>query len=61
MSNHVQEDHAAGARSRMQTHTVLRFGILFTNELRKGSVEVSGLQVSFVNIYDYVPILFPSL
>lgn len=51
MSNHVQEDHAAGARARMQTHTMFRFRILLTTELRAGIVEVSGLQVSVFCIF----------
>ena len=46
VSDNIQADSVAGQRTRLQTHTVLRFGVLSADELRPGRLEVSGLQVS---------------
>lgn len=48
MSNHIQEDNVTGTGERVQTYTVLRFGVVFADELREGLLEVSSLQVSTV-------------
>lgn len=46
VSHHVQEDNTASEGTRLQTHPVLRLGIVPPDELREGFLEVSGLQVS---------------
>ena len=47
MPHHLQADSTAGQRARVQTHPMLRSGILPSDELRSRLVEMSRLQVSF--------------
>ena len=52
MPHHLQADSTAGQRARVQTHPMLRSGILPSDELRSRLVEMSRLQVSFFSIWD---------
>ncbi len=46
MPHHLQADSVTGPRARVQTHPVLRSGILPSDELRSRLLEMSRLQVS---------------